>query len=415
MKKKLLFIAALSMLLTGCTVKVPIGTDTVSRAEKLAKDVVESDTADKSKEKVEDVKNTISEAIDDYEKATTSSAMDITWTYDSMDEQVQKFYVDMYGWELLTHDLDKVLLTDLSIEEPSSDVGVYRALQDFMLIKYSGEWNIGLDSDADTLVEWEDLDELAQKFGFESSQYASDIYDYVEDQYVESLPEMSVEPVVTWDYDSTFLPTLGELTYADGTTPTMVKTKSILTDDGDDDDQPLNTWAYFTYDDKCRTKLSIPLVATTLVEYNGEHFWICVPNAWPVNSEDLSFDTHSDVTILADWSILLDDMDNADVAYAVDLDHYNFKEDHGIVIIRESYLSKMDELEFLENIVEYTESFEDTDYTVELDHMPTKEEFATALPPYKVWENYFGLTDMNDGANIERLAGDYSHWNRSAE
>lgn len=415
MKKKLLFIAALSILLTGCTVKVPIGTDTVSRAEKLAKDVVESDTTSKSKEKVTDVKNTISEAIDDYEKATTSSAMDITWTYDSMDEQVQKFYVDMYGWELLTHDLDKVLLTDLSIEEPSSDVDVYRALQDFMLIKYSGEWNIGLDSDANTLVEWEDLDELAQKFGFESSQYASDIYDYVEDQYVESLPEMSVEPVVTWDYDSTFLPTLGELTYADGTTPAMVKTKSILTEDGDDDDQPLNTWAYFTYDAQCRTKLSIPLVATTLVEYHDEHFWICVPNAWPVNSEDLSFDTHSDVTILADWSVLLNDMADADVSYAVDLDHYNFKEDHGIVIIRESYLPKMDELEFLENIVEYTESFEDTDYTVELDHMPTKEEFATALPPYKVWENYFGLTDMNDGANIERLAGDYSHWNRAAE
>lgn len=401
MRKFLAVTLLLCLFLTGCTYKVNVsGTNDDTSYSKLSEDATRDKDSTGQIEAVGEVHKATKE-VTNREPSSTSDA----WSFDNMDEEIRKFYVDMYGWNLLTYDLDKVKLTDYELVEPTDDVPLYQVLSDFMLIKYSEEWNIGI-SDKESSVTWTSLDDLARKFGLKSSAYASEIYDAESASYNAGLPQPSVTEVGTYEYSNTFSDILGEYQFADGVTPTIVKVATEYTNATDE----LWNWAYIAYDEDGNTLLNIPGTATSRVLCNGTVYWLVVPNAWFATAEDMSFDTHSDVTIVADWKLLIEAMGADAIDMACTLDPYKFKEDHGIMIVREDALPTISEAEFKELIVDYVWQYIDTDYTVELDHIPSKTEYAAAIPPYQLWLHYFGIDGMSDGARVERLSGDFSFW-----
>ena len=269
-----------------------------------------------------------------------------------------------------------------------------------MLIKYSKEWDIDYD-ESKSLVKWKDLDDLAAMFGFTSSDAASEIYDSVMERVKgdERVPAAHIHN--TYGYTSSYSPVLEKYDF-DG----VDHTETIFADAGGD------LTSVLSRDENGRTMLSIPLIGDSIVEYKGKNYWILVPNAYDSLYTDVHFDTHCDVKLYADWSQLIGEAGDG-VTWASDLKGYKFKKDHGIAIIPETYVATMTE-EDLQKLTDDIIKYESTDYSEELILKPTVEKLSEVDMPYDLYESYFGLTGMSEGANLQRLAGDYSYWDSHA-
>lgn len=398
--KKLLVVLLLGLCLTGCatTETKQVGKATVGATKEVKNEI--KDAAEEFKDKSEEVTDEkLQEPATDQTPEDVDDAMGVmpgeefNWSYDAMDETVKEFYFKLKSYRQQFGNADKVCVTDITLPQESADVNIWEALQDMMLVKYSKEWDIG-DATDEAKLQCADPDELAVAFGFESSDYASSIFDAVAEMYTSG---GTVEVVDTYAYAPQYSTVLEVYDYANGEDVTTYKVPASY-----------DMEAVLSFNDQQQTMCEIPLVGQLLMHSkDSQNYYIFVPNTYTSFYTDGHFDTHSDVELWADWEKLIQSVEG--VTHISELADCLLVEDHGITIVPEVTLASMSEEEFKE-LVDYLGQYVETEYSLELIKSPDEELLAEYEMPYDLYYDYLGVYDVSEGANVQRLAGNNTYW-----